>query len=379
MSAAAAARARLTPDEDSTMFFPGPVDDLDPGSIGGPIPDRDDLTTLADLGGLSPDLDAPASSFEPLDELGGESGPALLAAKAEPLGVDRRRPASAKSGRPSRSAQGAAAARSVKKRSPSRRKPKEPSKLLIGLGVLVVAMAGVGAAYYLTQRGSDDTTSSDQVATGDLGGTEAETGETETPTSPDEPAQEEETAGPSAGLPPVVIFDEAAIGPVDAGVPYQIAVGDGPANAEYQLYIDDVPDADPAPELPPVVFEPGRHLLVIAITNETESISTDPVVVYAVGETPGITYRANLSSVNIETEGWAEAVRQFDEFVGVGHDNLQLMPSEPFPSLVPGYWNLFVDGFDSAAGATDYCAEFDLAVPEDCFAQRFDPDAPASG
>ena len=74
---------------------------------------------------------------------------------------------------------------------------------------------------------------------------------------------------------------------------------------------------------------------------------------YAVGPIPEASYRANLSSVNVAEEGWAEAVRQFDEFVAAGHAELELMPSDWFPSLVPGYWNLFVDGFgtrDEAPG-----------------------------
>lgn len=384
MSAAAAARAKLAGDEDSTMFFPGPTEPPTADSLPGAEPKHDAYQALADLDSFSPDMDT-AIEFDPLDDLGGEATPALLAARAEPLASERRPPTAAPGGRAPRSSRPPSrgdgsrspAKRSASSRSRKRRKPKEPSKLLIGLGVAVVALAGVGAAYLFTQRDDGGTsTSADQVA----GFEQAETDTSETTlATEDSPVMEEQTAGPVTGLPPVVIFDEAAIGPVQAGQPYQIAVGDGPSGAQYQLLVDDVADAEPAPELPPVTFAPGRHLLVIEITSPEGDISTDPVVVYAVGEVPGVGYRANLSSVNIDTEGWAEAVRQFDEFVAAGHDQLELMPSSPFPSLVPGYWNIFVDGFDSATGATDYCEATGLTVPDQCFAQRFDPNAPAGG
>lgn len=382
MSAAAAARARLSPDEDSTMFFPGGVEP-DSEFITKPPSGFDELGTLADLDGLAPDLDAPIDYEDPLDEHGGESAAALLAAKAEPLGRDRRPPTSSKSGRPPRS--GRPQKRGDAKRSARAgggRKPKEPSKLLIGLGVALVALAGLGVIYYLAQRGDDSGTAGDQIVDGSL--TQDDQADpsaegTEEVTGDGSGAMEDEAAGPVTELPPVVIFDQAAVGPIDAGVEYQIAVGDGPANAQYQLLVDGVAAAEPAPVLPPVTFEPGRHLLVIDITGVDQPISTNPVVVYAVGAVPAAGFRANLSSVNIETEGWAEAVRQFDEFVAAGHTDLKLMPSDPFPSLVPGYWNLFVDGFDSATGATNYCEGAGLVVPEQCFAQPFDPNAPAGG
>ncbi|MDH3681732.1 MAG: hypothetical protein OEV40_17485, partial [Acidimicrobiia bacterium] len=195
----------------------------------------------------------------------------------------------------------------------------------------------------------------------------------------DAAATSAEPAGPATGLTPVVIFDEAAIGPIDAGVSYTIAIGEGPGNATYQLLVDGEAQAEPAPELPPVVFTPGRHLLVVNITSPEGNLSTDPVLVYAVGETPALTWRANLSSVNVETEGWAEAVRQYEDFVAAGHTELQLMPSERFPALTPGYWNLYIGGFEDNAAATAYCEQYGLTVPDQCFPQLADPNAAAGG
>lgn len=380
MSAAAAARAKVAGDEDSTIFFPGPADYPTSTKSASAPPGVKDFDSLSDFDEISSRYDAP-DPFAPLDDLTKEPTPALLAAKAEPLGAGSggRAPSRAKPGRqqrPSRSAKGAEAVRASKAKgrpSSKRKKPREPSKLVLGLGVLVVILAGVGAAYFLTRGDGDPNPTGDQLASDDGAGLTDDSLQTS------DALTEEEVAAPATGFPAVVIFDEAAVGPIQANTSYQIAVGDGPGSAQYQLLVDGIPEADPAPELPPVIFEAGRHLLVIEITSPEGSSSTDPVVVYAVGEIPGVGFRANLSSVNVEAEGWAEAVRQFDEFVAAGHTDLELMPSDWFASLVPGYWNIFVGGFDSSGEATDYCDGFGLAVPDQCFSQRFDPDAPAGG
>ena len=72
-------------------------------------------------------------------------------------------------------------------------------------------------------------------------------------------------------------------------------------------------------------------------------------------------------------------MRQFDEFVAAGHTDGQLMPSDWFPSLTPGYWNIFVGGFSDKPAAVTYCEAVGLAGPDQCFPQFFDPDASAGG
>ena len=320
------------------------------------------------------------SAFEPIDDFSQAPTPALLAAKAEPLSKAKmpRAAPRPKSGRLARSGRrpvkaGSAAARS-KARARSRRKPQETPKVLLGLASVAVVLVGVTVAYFFS-RGGDETSP----------GVDASVAVEEIDAVPvdeigDGPGTELDASTSSVvPLPPVVIFDAAAVGPIDATVEYTLAIGDGPGNAMYQLLIDDIPQAEPAAVLPPVTFAPGRHLLVVEITSPEGDTATDPVVVYATGPIPVATYRANLSSVDIAAEGWAEAVRQFDEYVGAGHVELQLMPSDWFPSLAPGYWNLFVDGFDNRDAALAYCSQFELAVPNDCFAQQFDPDASAGG
>ncbi len=344
-----------------------------------PPPGGDELDTVVEDFEDYGSYDA-TTAFEPMDDLDREPTPALLAAKAEPLGGA---PSSARPARrapkSSRSKAGEAA-RVSKSRAKSRRKTKEPSKFWLGVGFLAVLLAGFATAYFLTRSGDTDS-----VASGDQEAAPSSTAlTTDTSAADGQPAAVDTTTAESApaaptGAEPVVIFDEAAVGPIDAGVSYTIGVGEGPESAMYQLLVDNVPAADPAPELPPVTFTPGRHLLVIDITSPSGNIQTNPVLVYAVGEVPAPNWRANLSSVDIVNEGWAEAAKQFDEYVAAGHAELQLMPSERIPSLTPGYWNLYVGGFADSAAALAYCEQYGLTVPDDCFPKLADPSAPAGG
>ena len=327
-----------------------------------------------DFGGR---YDVPGA-FEPTDDFDREPTPALLAAKAEPLAgapSANRRP-NRKPAKSSRSKAGEAA-RASKARAANRRKPKEPSKLLLGAGVVAILLAGFATAYFLT-RGGDDTGDTATVEGDETAGdTTLPSDGSEVATDPTDPTGS--TAPAEVTGPPTVVFDEAALGPIDAGVPYTISVQNAPPDATLQLLVDDVPYAEPAAELPPTTFEPGRHLLVINMTSPAGTTSTGPVLVYALGETPPAAWRANLSSVNIETEGWAEAVRQFDEYVAAGHTNLQLLPSARVPSLTQGYWNIFVGGFADSDAARAYCEQYGLSVPDQCFTVLADPSAPAGG
>ena len=252
--------------------------------------------------------------------------------------------------------------------------------MLLGLGLGLVILAGLAAFWFLTKDGGESVTS-DEAASGESIADAPLDASPATDTALDTLTSEDDPAGPETTNPPQVSFDEAAVGPVAAGQEYTVGVNGGPTDAAtYQLFIDGEPSAEPAPTLAPVVFEPGRHLLEIAVSSPSAGeVSTTPVVVYAVGEIPGgVTYRANLSSVNVQTEGWAEAVRQFDDF-SQAHADLQLMPSDWFPDLVPGYWNLFVGGFGTDAEAKAYCTAAGLEIPVDCFSQQVNADTVASG
>ena len=351
-----------------------------------------------------------ADGFDSLSYLRREPTPALLAARAEPLGdptpsrrTPRAKPAGkqAKGGRPAKtgSRPGGPAARSSRPGGPSeagrsaksraqaqqaaRRKPKEPSKGLLALAAVGVILIGVAAGYWLTNRNKDESATNTSVASPSVTSAPGLTGST-TPGAADPGASTTAVGAAPAGAKPTVVFNEAAESPIQSTQAYTISVSGAPADATaYLLKVDDQPVGQPSPQLAPYQFTPGRHLLQIEVTAPSGTTATDPVVVYALGETPGRTYRANLSSVPTDKTqpggGWAEAVKQFDAFYAAGHTNVKLMPSDPYPSLKKGYWNIFVDGFADSAAAEAYCTERGLAVPAQCFPKLFDPNAPAAG
>ena len=316
-------------------------------------------------------------ALDPLSEIDGEPTPALLAAKAEPLTRPRssrpsRRPqrSSRPGARPGQKPAGPQARRG------GRRKPKEPSKALLVLGVIVVLASGLGAAYLFTRSSGDEQAAdltSPTSTPDDPAATSSGDGE-----QPADPATTDSTApeAPATGQAPAISFDEAAMGPITAGQPYTIEVLYGPADAQYQLSVDGTAQGEPAPQLAPVTFEPGRHLLEISLITASGSEPLVPALVYAVGDLPTApTWVANLSSVSISdpTEGWAEAVNRFENFSAT-HQNLKLLPPDALPGLPPDYWVIFVDGgFATKADVIAYCEQKQLAVPDQCFARELQP------
>lgn len=401
-----------SPGMDDGRFFAPPQ----PSGLGQPSSLADDVDLLAPgvRGDMPPSSYDDPDGFDSLTYLRHEPTPALLAARAEPLGdptpsrrTPRAKPAgkppkggrpaktgsrpagpATRSNRPSRPGAPSEAGRSTKSRAQAqqaaRRKPKEPSKGLLALAAVGVILIGVAAGYWLTNRNKDDAPTDAVAAPTATTVTPGATGSTGAVAGDPTATTVAGTGVAPGGVKPAVMFNEAAEGPVPSNTPFAISVQNPPADATtYLLKVDDQPVGAPAAQLAPYTFTPGRHLLQIEIGAPSGNIATDPVVVYALGETPGRTYRANLSSVSTDktqpNAGWAEAVKQFDAFYAQGHTNVKLMPSDPYPSLKPGYWNIFVDGFADATAAEAYCTEHGLAVPGQCFPKLFDPAAPASG
>ncbi len=243
-------------------------------------------------------------------------------------------------------------------------KPKEPNRLILAVAMAVVVLVGVGVAWFLTRGddGSDtaafddagDVTATDDAGTEDLAAADPDAGSQ----SELEPQVDE----------PTLLFEQAQVGPLVQGTTYSIDLVGEPTGSMLQVVVDDIPQGTPDTLLPDLILPAGRHSLYIEITNGTDVTASTPVEVYVLGDLPPEGFRANLSSVDIQNEGWAEAIRRFDEFRAAGHDGLQLAP------LSDGYWNIFVGdlGADRAA-AQSYCDSFGLAVPDECFPIYFDP------
>lgn len=242
-----------------------------------------------------------------------------------------------------------------------RPKPQEPNRLVLGLAIVLVVLAGAAVAWWLTR--GDGTGEGDQTATED---TVPETTDTSVPTTDTTPA------APAADTPVLDVPELSLVGvepgPLDPAVTYSIELLGASAGSSLQVVVDGVPQGQPDLLLPDLILPPGRHTLTVSVTNAAEAKTSTPVEVYVLGPPPAAGKIANLASIDQINEGWAEALRRYDEYRDAGHQNLQMLP------ITPGYWNIFVPdvGADDAA-IKAYCEGFGLAVPDQCFAKSFDP------
>ncbi|MDH3681733.1 MAG: protein kinase [Acidimicrobiia bacterium] len=171
-------------------------------------------------------------------------------------------------------------------------------------------------------------------------------------------------------------FPAGSSGPLDAGVAYDLAVTGGDDGTRLRLVVDGEPIGSPEPQLPPFIAEAGRHSVAVEAITDDDVQRTELVEVYVIGDLPEPGFRANLLSVTAAPANWSTAIARFDELVVDGHTDLQLLPSDRFPRLPGGFWNIFVPGFgDSREDAVAYCASFELLVPDECFVTFFDPNA----
>ncbi|MDH3294924.1 MAG: hypothetical protein OER95_11465 [Acidimicrobiia bacterium] len=249
------------------------------------------------------------------------------------------------------------------------------SWLLPAVGVLV--LLGLAAGYlFFIRDGSDstDTFAADDVdPASDLVEEELEPEGSSTDSTPlDDPASTVTELSDN----PVLTLAGAADGPLLTETEYEMAIEGVPVGAQYLVVVDDLPQEPALDYLPVLILPEGRHTLKVDVSAGGKTATTNPVDVYVLAPQLAATHRANLSSVSISEEGWAEAIRQFDEFRAAGHEGLMLSPSDPYPSLLPGYWNLYVPGFANNAEAQAYCVGAGLAIPDECFPAPFDPDAP---
>ena len=182
--------------------------------------------------------------------------------------------------------------------------------------------------------------------------------------------------GGDSGSTVTASVENAAEGPVVAGTELEIVLGGVSDDALFRPVIDGLATGTSGPDVPTIVLEPGRHSIAVEVTTGDGFEVTEPIEVYAIGEPPGSGYRANLASVSVDDQGWPATLETFDRLVAEGHSGLEILRSDEYNQQAPGYWNLFVPGFgDDPAAAEAYCVQYDLAIPSQCFAGYFDPDA----
>lgn len=257
---------------------------------------------------------------------------------------------------------------------PAVRPQRSRTGLFAGLGV--VGLLAVAAIWYFLIRQDDpasefvaDGAESAQEATDQAveGAQDAVAPETEAPvdTTPVDPAAPTTLEGP-----PTIALQGGG-GPLATEVPYTVDMSPVPADSQFVVIVDGQEQSDPIDFVPDLVLPEGRHSLVIRALHGGQAIESNSVEVYVLPPTPATGWRANLSSVDLVNEGWEEALRQFDEYRAANHENLVLTPSDPYPELLPGYWNIYVGGFPDRAAASAYCESFGLEVPADCFPSDF--------
>ncbi len=171
-------------------------------------------------------------------------------------------------------------------------------------------------------------------------------------------------------------FAAGTDGPLDADERFDLEVEGAGPDTRFRYVVDGEPIGTAAAELGPFVAGPGRHSIAVEVTQGDTVELTEPVEVYVIGELPTAGYRANLSSITAIPENWPTALEVYDRLVDDGHTDLELLPSDRFPALQGGFWNLFVPGFgDDREAGVAYCESFGLGTTDECFVSFFDPDA----
>ena len=169
---------------------------------------------------------------------------------------------------------------------------------------------------------------------------------------------------------PRLDFAQALIEPLSPDRSYALSVRDAPTGSEYRLVVDEAVQDGPPSSLVVYRAEPGRHKIAIEVTSPDGSTQiTEPVDVYVSPGPPIGGYRVNLAAVSLKPENWPVALRQFDDLVADGHDELVLSESGSGE-----FWVFYIDGFgDDREGAWQYCEEFELD-DDDCFAAPVERD-----
>ncbi len=240
-------------------------------------------------------------------------------------------------------------------------KPREPNRLLLGLALALVVLAGAAVAWWLTRDDGAADVAGEQEQLAETTTTLAE-GDAAAAPEPDAPAVEE----PVLDVPTLSLLDVDP-GPLDSETTYSLDLFGEPAGSTLQVIVDDVPQGQPDVILPDLILPPGRHTLLVNVTDAAGTRLSSPIEVYVLDAPPALGTLANLASIDMVNEGWDEAIRRFDEYRAAGHQNLRILP------ITPGFWNIFVPDQADAAAVAAYCEGFGLVVPEDCFAKDFDP------
>lgn len=168
---------------------------------------------------------------------------------------------------------------------------------------------------------------------------------------------------------PVASVEGATTGPLRAGMAYTIEVPSSRQGASYRLLVDGTPVGDASSTVPDLTPPPGRHQLVVEITTGGEVLLSAPVDFYAIGDPPTGGFGAHLARIPAVADRWPSVIEAYDVLGAAGHTQLEVLHSDDLLGVTAGEWLLSVPGFGDDGGAAEaYCAEFELPVPERCYA-----------
>ncbi len=310
----------------------------------------------------------------------------------QPTNVDAagspiRQGAPPRKGPPQQSAESSQKLRLASSRPPVKPKPKRANGWLLGLGLLAVVLAGLGAAYFLTRDNGDGVETAvdsvEDVDSADGVGADADVVDDVDDAAAGDDVETTDTS-PAAVSPtgePLLVMQDADTGPLTVDQAYPIEILSPPAAAQYQVIVDDLPQGNPFDVLPDLSLPAGYHTIYVEMIDGDTRTPTNVIDVHVFDDTvPPTGFRANLASIDIANEGWGEALERFKQYKADGHENLKLTPSDPYPSLPSGYWNIYVDNLgEDRAAALAYCEQAGLVVPDECFPSFFDAAAPTDG
>ncbi|MEL6981973.1 MAG: hypothetical protein AAFO29_06080, partial [Actinomycetota bacterium] len=95
---------------------------------------------------------------------------------------------------------------------------------------------------------------------------------------------------------------------------------------------------------------------------------TDTIDVIATPVDPAAGFRAHLARFPVSAELWPDVIEAFDALDGAGHDDLELLASAEIAGVANGMWLVTVGGFADGAEVEEYCAQFGLSIPDQCYA-----------
>ncbi len=187
------------------------------------------------------------------------------------------------------------------------------------------------------------------------------------------PALDDDGGDAIAGGSLPAAVDGATSGPLVAGVGYAIAVDDAPADATFRLVLDGEPIGEPSPTVPTLATPVGRHRLQVEVTSGGGTDYTDVVDFIGVDDQPGAGFRAHLARLPAVPERWGELIAVVDALAADGHDAIEVVASDDVAGVAPGVWLVTVPGFADGEAAEGYCQQFELAIPDRCYAADVAP------